>query len=126
MSPFYRLTELEVTPAMAAAGSTNPPVRQQLRLPDLPKDVVSVSTFNRVPATHDAVSAALLADAPRTPGEVSRKLTVPRTATWQWRRPSQIIAVTTDPERRAARIDFDSAQHGGEQRHAFTRRAASS
>jgi hypothetical protein len=26
--------------------------------------------------------------------------------------------VTTDPERRAARIDFDSAQHGGEQRHA--------
>jgi hypothetical protein len=63
---------------MAAAGSTNPPVRQQLRLPDLLKDVVSVSTFNRVPATHDAVSAALLADAPRTPGEVSRKLTWPR------------------------------------------------
>ena len=43
---------------MAAAGSTNPPVRQQLRLPDLPKDVVSVSTSSRVSAIHDAVSAA--------------------------------------------------------------------
>jgi hypothetical protein len=42
---------------MAAAGSTNPPVRQHLRLPDLPKDVVSVSTSSPVSAIHDAVSA---------------------------------------------------------------------
>jgi hypothetical protein len=79
MSPFYRLTELEVRPAMAAAGSTNPPVRQQLGFARLAqRRCIGVYFQPSLGNPRRRVGGALLADAPRTPGEVSRKLTLPR------------------------------------------------